>query len=98
MLEDMRTKAEVYVDIKNCEVSENFQKSRIQELNSKLRSTQIKNDRIRTLLLKIVIEYESADEVLEALNILEILNTRDKIAGRDSNTSRDRFWSKYVLR
>jgi len=94
MLEDMRTKAEVYVDIKNCEVSENFQKSRIQELNSKLRSTQIKNDRIRTLLLKIVIEYESADEVLEALNILEILNTRDKIAGRDSNTSRDRFWSK----
>jgi len=94
MLEDMLEKSRVYVDIYNFEVSENFQASKLQELNSKLESTQIKNDRIRTLLLKIITDYESADDVLEALNILEVLNTRDKIAGRDSNTSRDRFWSR----
>lgn len=94
MLEDMLDKSYVYVDIMNCEVNEGFQANKLQDLNSKLESVQIKNDRIRTLLLKIIIEYDSADDVLEALHILEVLNTRDKIAGRDSNTSRDRFWSK----
>jgi uncharacterized protein with ParB-like and HNH nuclease domain len=94
MLEDMLEKARVYVDIVNCEVSEDFRPSQLRDLNSKLESVQIKNERIRTLLLKIINEYESADDVLEALNILEVLNTRDKIAGRDSNTSRDRFWSR----
>lgn len=94
MLEDMLEKSRVYVDITNQEVSENFRPRKHQDLNSKLESVQIKNDRIRTLLLKIIIEYDSADDVLEALHILEVLNTRDKIAGRDSNTSRDRFWSR----
>lgn len=94
MLEDMLEKSRVYVDITNCEVSEDFRPRKHQDLNSKLESVQIKNDRIRTLLLKIIIEYDSADDVLEALHILEVLNTRDKIAGRDSNTSRDRFWSR----
>lgn len=94
MLEDMLEKSKVYVDITNCEVSEDFRPRKHQDLNSKLESVQIKNDRIRTLLLKIIIEYDSADDVLEALHILEVLNTRDKIAGRDSNTSRDRFWSR----
>ncbi|GAD51316.1 hypothetical protein MBEHAL_0076 [Halarchaeum acidiphilum MH1-52-1] len=94
ILEDMLEKSRVYVDIMNCEVSQNFQSSRLQDLNSKLGSIQIKNNRIRTLLLKIVVEYESADDVLESLHILEVLNTRDKLAGRDSNTSRDRFWSR----
>ncbi len=94
MLEDMLEKSHVYVDLINCEVSENFQPSKLRELNSKLESTQIKNDRIRTLLLKIVIDYDDADDVIEALNILEVLNTRDKIVGRGSNTGRDRFWSR----
>lgn len=94
MLEDMLEKSRIYVDISNCEVSEGFQSNKLQELNSKLESVQIKNDRIRTLLLKIINEYDSADDVIEALYILEVLNTRDKIAGRDSNTSRDRFWSR----
>jgi len=93
MLEDMYDKSQIYIDIKNSEVS-GFKPSKLQELNTKLESVQIKNDRIRTLLLKIVVEYDNADDVIEALNILEVLNTRDKIAGRDSNTSRDRFWSR----
>lgn len=98
MLEDMLEKSRIYVDIINCEVDEGFRPSKLQDLNSKLESVQIKNGRIRTLLLKIVIEYEDADDVLEALNILEVLNTRDKIAGRASNTSRDRFWSRTCSR
>ena len=98
MLEDMLNKATIYADIINCEVSENFRSSSLRDLNSKLKSVQIKNDRIRTLLLKIIVEYDDADEVIEALHILEVLNTRDKIAGRDSNTSRDRFWSRTCSR
>lgn len=94
LLEDMLEKSKLYVDIYNCTVSENFQSSRLQELNSKLRSAQIKNGRIRTLLLKIVDDYDDVDDVIEALNILEVFNIRNKIGGRDSNTSRDRFWSR----
>ncbi|MCF2166347.1 DUF262 domain-containing HNH endonuclease family protein [Halobacterium salinarum] len=94
MLEDMLEKSKIYVDIMNCEVSEDFQPGILQDLNSKLFSVQIKNGRIRTLLLKIIVDYDDADDVLEALHILEVLNTRDKLAGRESNTSRDRFWSK----
>ena len=94
MLEDMLEKSRIYVDIMNCEVSQNFKPSRLQDLNSKLESVQIKNNRIRTLLLKIIVDYDDADDVLEALYILEVLNTRHKLAGRESNTSRDRFWSK----
>jgi uncharacterized protein with ParB-like and HNH nuclease domain len=94
ILEDMLKKAELYVDIVNGEVSNGYKPRKLQELNSKLVSTQIKNNRIRTLLLKIVSEYDDADDVIEALNILEVFNIRAKIGGRDSNTSRDRFWSR----
>lgn len=94
MLGDMLEKAELYVDIVNGEVSNGYKPRKLQELNSKLTSTQIKNNRIRTLLLKIVSEYGDADDVIEALNILEVFNIRAKIGGRDSNTSRDRFWSR----
>jgi len=94
MLEDMLRKGELYVDIKNCSVSNGYKPRKLNDLNNKLESSQIKNNRIRTLLLKIIDEYDSADDVIEALNILEIFNIRNKIGGRDSNTSRDRFWSR----
>jgi uncharacterized protein with ParB-like and HNH nuclease domain len=94
LLDDMADTAELYVDILNCEVSEDFQRGKIEELNNKLEAVQIKNDRIRTLLLRIIQDYESADDVIEALAILEVLNIRAKVTGRDSNTSRDRFWSR----
>jgi uncharacterized protein with ParB-like and HNH nuclease domain len=94
LLNDMAETAELYVDIMNCEVSEDFQPGKIKELNEKLEAVQIKNDRIRTLLLRIIQDYESADDVIEALSILEVLNMRAKVTGRDSNSSRDRFWSR----
>ena len=94
LLEDMDKLADLYIDIVNCEVDGGFQPGKLQELNKKLESAQIKNNRIRTLLLKILDEYDNADDVIEALHILEVLNIRNKVAGRDSNTSRDRFWSR----
>ncbi|QCS41305.1 DUF262 domain-containing protein [Natrinema versiforme] len=92
LLEDMHEKSKVYVNIKNGEVKR-FRRH-TNELNEKVESTQLKNKRIRTLLLRIITEYDDADDVLEALYILEVLNIRNKIAGRDSNTSRDRFWCR----
>lgn len=94
LLEDMDETSDLYIDILNCEVSEDFQRGKIVELNNKLEAVQIKNDRIRTLLLRIIQDYDSADDVIEALSILEVLNIRSKVTGRDSNTSRDRFWSR----
>lgn len=94
LLQDMAETSELYVDILNCEVSEDFRRGKIVELNNKLEAVQIKNDRIRTLLLRIIQDYESADDVIEALSILEVLNIRAKVTGRGSNTSRDRFWSR----
>lgn len=94
LLEDMLNKSKLYVNITNCSVSSGFRKGRLQELNTKLESVQVKNSRIRTLLLKIINDYDDADNVIEALNILEVFNIRNKIGGRDSNTSRDRFWSR----
>lgn len=98
LLEDMLEKSNLYIDIVNCSVSNGYKPNRLRELNAKLESTQIKNNRIRTLLLKIIDEYDDAEEVIEALNILEVFNIRAKIAGRDSNTSRDRFWSRTCSR
>lgn len=94
LLKDMAEVSDLYVDILNCEVSEDFHRGKIVKLNTKLEAVQIKNDRIRTLLLRIIQDYESADDVIEALSILEVLNIRAKVAGRNSNTSRDRFWSR----
>jgi uncharacterized protein with ParB-like and HNH nuclease domain len=93
-LEDMHDVSDLYIDIVNCEVDAGFKKGKLQELNKELESVQIKNNRIRTLLLKIIDKYDETGDVMEALHILEILNTRNKIAGRDSNVSRDRFWSR----
>jgi len=94
LLKDMAETSKLYVDILNCEVSEDFRRGKIVELNNKLEAVQIKNDRIRTLLLRIIQDYDSADDVIEALSILEVLNIRTKVTGRGSNTSRDRFWSR----
>ncbi|QSG11816.1 ParB-like nuclease domain containing protein fused to HNH nuclease [Halapricum desulfuricans] len=94
LLDDMAKTSKLYVDILNCEVSEDFQRGKLEKLNNKLEAVQIKNERIRTLLLRIIQDYESADDVIEALSILEVLNIRAKVTGRDSNTSRDRFWSR----
>jgi uncharacterized protein with ParB-like and HNH nuclease domain len=94
LLEDMHDVSDLYIDIVNCEVDAGFEKGKLQELNRELEAVQIKNNRIRTLLLKIIDKYDEIGDVMEALHILEILNTRNKISGRDSNVSRDRFWSR----
>lgn len=94
-LEDMQEKAELYVDIMNAEVSEDYRSGKLEELNQKIEANQLKSKRVRTLLLRILMEYDNADDVIEALAITEVFNSRNAMTKTGTSTSgKDEFWSR----
>jgi uncharacterized protein with ParB-like and HNH nuclease domain len=93
-VQDLAFWAEIYIEIIDCEITR-YSPEANKEINKKLRHLEeINSVQARTLLLRIIREFDNPNRVIEAFQVLEIFLIRWKVANYATGTELDRINSR----